>query len=119
MPAPRSSQLQLARRFTTHRPPPRHRRERRARELLTAATDACVPRRSAALANIPTAPAVANVYSWGAGGGGVVPGARVTFAYNCGSGPLAYTNAAKLHLGVDNWRDKKTTVGWGWGSVSV
>ena len=84
-------------------------RERRARELLEAAEAAVARARAPAAAAAPGAPGVATaaavdgVYRWG---GRVEAGARVTFAYNCASGPLAFTNAARLHLGVDGWRGK-------------
>ncbi|KAI8476302.1 MAG: hypothetical protein J3K34DRAFT_382253 [Monoraphidium minutum] len=85
-------------------------RERRARELLAAATEAVTRRRSPALAALPAAAAVPNKYAWTGGGGVVRAGERLMLAYNCGGGPLAYTNSAKLHLGVDGWKDKKSTV---------
>lgn len=31
-------------------------------------------------------------------------------AYNCRSGPLAFTNSAKLHLGYDGWYNKEKQV---------
>ncbi len=82
-------------------------RERRARELLQAATDACTRRLPPELANIPTAAAAPGVFAWG---GPVRAGSRVLFAYNCGGGPLGFTKEAKLHLGADNWRGKQKTV---------
>jgi hypothetical protein len=51
------------------------------------------------------------VYAWGGGDGAVRAGERMLLAYNCGSGKLAHTNSAKLHLGVDGWKDKQKTVG--------
>jgi hypothetical protein len=30
--------------------------------------------------------------------------------YNCRSGPLAFTNSAKLHLGYDGWYNKEKQV---------
>jgi hypothetical protein len=106
--------------FFSHSPDhaaPRPSRERRARELLRAAEEAVAPRRDPALDRIPAAPAKPGVYVWGDGTeGGVRAGAKVWFAYNCGAGPLAYTNKAKLHLGVDNWKNKAKTVrGGAWG----
>jgi hypothetical protein len=32
-------------------------------------------------------------------------------AYNCRSGPLAFTNTAKLHMGYDGWYNKEKQVG--------
>lgn len=89
---------------------PCRRRERRARELLAAATEAVTRTRDPALAALPAAPSVANVYAWLGSDGAVRPGGKMLLAYNCGSGPLAYTNTAKLHLGVDGWKDKQKTV---------
>lgn len=31
-------------------------------------------------------------------------------AYNCRSGPLAFTNTARLHLGYDGWYNKEKQV---------
>jgi len=31
-------------------------------------------------------------------------------AYNCRSGPLEFTNSAKLHLGYDGWYNKEKQV---------
>jgi hypothetical protein len=41
-------------------------------------------------------------------------GARCMLAYNCRSGPLGFTNSAKLHLGYDGWYNKEKQV-WGGG----
>jgi hypothetical protein len=32
-------------------------------------------------------------------------------AYNCRSGPLAFTNTARMHLGYDGWYNKEKQVG--------
>ncbi|WIA34022.1 hypothetical protein OEZ86_012404 [Tetradesmus obliquus] len=80
-------------------------KERRTKELMAAATKAVQQRRRPALATLETANAVPGVYGWV--GSPLKAGARCILAYNCRSGPLAFTNSAKLHLGYDGWYNKE------------
>lgn len=48
-------------------------------------------------------------FAWVAGP--LKAGTRCMLAYNCRSGPLAFTNSAKLHLGYDGWYNKEKQVG--------
>lgn len=50
----------------------------------------------------------AGVFAWV--GGPLKAGTRCMLAYNCRSGPLAFTNSAKLHLGYDGWYNKEKQV---------
>lgn len=54
----------------------------------------------------------AGVFAWVAGP--LKAGTRCMLVYNCRSGPLAFTNSAKLHLGYDGWYNKEKQVGEGW-----
>lgn len=49
------------------------------------------------------------VFAWVAGP--LKAGTRCMLVYNCRSGPLAFTNSAKLHLGYDGWYNKEKQVG--------
>lgn len=53
----------------------------------------------------------AGVFAWVAGP--LKAGTRCMLVYNCRSGPLAFTNSAKLHLGYDGWYNKEKQVGGG------
>eukprot|EP00879_Flechtneria_rotunda_P007886 GHRR01008263.1.p1 GENE.GHRR01008263.1~~GHRR01008263.1.p1 ORF type:complete len:1096 (+),score=490.52 GHRR01008263.1:107-3289(+) len=80
-------------------------RERRTKELMAAAAQAVAQRRRPALATLETAISKAGTFAWV--GGPLKAGAGCMLVYNCRSGPLAFTNSAKLHLGYDGWYNKE------------
>lgn len=53
-------------------------------------------------------PPASGVFAWVAGP--LKAGTRCMLAYNCRSGPLAFTNTAKMHLGYDGWYNKEKQV---------
>jgi hypothetical protein len=99
-----------------HAPPARpSARERRAKEILAAAEEALTRRKTPALSAVPAAPSKPGVFAWlpgagGAGPGGPRAGERSLLAYNCGSGPLGFAKAARVHLGFDNWKGQQKSV---------
>jgi hypothetical protein len=62
--------------------------------------------------NTPPPHTRAGTFAWV--GGPLKAGTRCTLAYNCRSGPLAFTNTAKLHLGYDGWYNKEKQARGGW-----